>query len=264
VTLNVPPTFEVMLAMAAEVTSEVAIDRVEFYWDHDGESTLLGTVEEAPYCFSWKPTVQLEAGDYEPSAFGDRVVMAVAYDLRGRGGSHTQWTTQSPALHLPVAAAAEGIPKVIYMYFDLDPDVGVIADWRGGQVTYDGHTGTDYDWPPESEVRAARGGTVKEVRNDADDEPDPAGGYGNYIKLLHPGLDDGVQYHTLYCHLMKGSIPWQKDDIVLEGDMVGREGTSGNSDGYHLHLEVRVSDGEVPICPYHAGMIEGPLSFPQQ
>jgi len=51
VTLNVPPTFEVMLAMAAEVTSEVAIDRVEFYWDHDGQSTLLGTVEEAPYCF---------------------------------------------------------------------------------------------------------------------------------------------------------------------------------------------------------------------
>jgi len=173
VTLNVPPTFEVMLAMAAEVTSEVAIDRVEFYWDHDEEATLLGTVEEAPYCFSWKPTVQLEAADYEPSAFGDRVVRAVAYDLRGRGGSHTQLTTQGPALHLPVAADAQGVPKVIYRYFDLDPDVGEIIDWRGGQVTYDGHTGTDYDWPPQSEVRASRGGTVKEVRNDADDEPDP-------------------------------------------------------------------------------------------
>ncbi len=190
VTLNVPPTFEVMLAMAAEVTSEVAIDRVEFCWDHDGESTLLGTVEEAPFCFSWKPTVQLEAVDYEPGAFGDRVVRAVAYDLRGRGGSHIQLTTQSPALHLPVAADAEGVPKVIYRYFDLDPDVGVIIDWRGGQVTYDGHTGTDYDWPPQSEVRASRGGVVTAARSDCPDLPDPDGGYGNYVKILHDALDD--------------------------------------------------------------------------
>jgi murein DD-endopeptidase MepM/ murein hydrolase activator NlpD len=167
-------------------------------------------------------------------------------------------------LHLPVAADAQGVPKVIYRYFDLDPDVGEIIDWRGGQVTYDGHTGTDYDWPPESEVRAARGGTVTAARNDCPDLPDPDGGYGNYVKILHDAFDDGSMCYTLCGHMMNGSVTWQPDDEVVPGSLLGLEGQSGNATGYHVHAEVGLSEGNIPVCPYQQGWIEGPLEFAQQ
>ena len=60
---------------------------------------------------------------------------------------------------------------------------------------------------------------------------DPTG-FGNYVVVWH---SDG--YKSFYCHLEKCNV--SKNDKVEEGQIIGIEGTSGNSTGVHLHLEIR-------------------------
>ncbi len=62
------------------------------------------------------------------------------------------------------------------------------------------------------------------------------GTYGNCVIVDH---GDGVQ--TLYAHFSKLEV--EVGDTVKAGDVVGLIGSTGNSTGPHLHLEVHV-DGE--------------------
>ncbi len=57
--------------------------------------------------------------------------------------------------------------------------------------------------------------------------------FGNYIILK---ADDGIGF--LYAH-MRESSPLQVGSRVKIGDYVGFEGTTGNSTGIHLHLEMQ-------------------------
>ena len=58
------------------------------------------------------------------------------------------------------------------------------------------------------------------------------GGYGNYVVIDHP---NGTQ--TLYAHLHKNLV-WQGQNVV-QGQVIGYEGSTGRSTGPHLHFEVR-------------------------
>lgn len=58
------------------------------------------------------------------------------------------------------------------------------------------------------------------------------GGYGAYVAINHA---NGTQ--TLYAHL--GSIIVGTGWHVVQGQMIGSVGTTGNSTGCHLHFEVR-------------------------
>lgn len=57
------------------------------------------------------------------------------------------------------------------------------------------------------------------------------GGFGNYIKIVHP---NGTE--TLYAHLSKLLIT--KGATVTKGQGIGLMGTTGRSTGCHLHFEV--------------------------
>ena len=57
------------------------------------------------------------------------------------------------------------------------------------------------------------------------------GGFGQYIKIVHP---NGTE--TLYAHLSK--ILVENGQVVGRGDMIGKMGTTGRSTGCHLHYEV--------------------------
>ncbi len=58
--------------------------------------------------------------------------------------------------------------------------------------------------------------------------------YGNHIKILH---EDGK--YSYYAHLKKGSLQVKEGDSISCGQVLGFVGSSGNSQGPHLHFELR-------------------------
>jgi len=62
-------------------------------------------------------------------------------------------------------------------------------------------------------------------------------GYGNYIVMIH-----GNGYSTLYGHLSRFNSAMSSGAIVARGDLIGYEGSTGNSTGPHLHFEIRTNN----------------------
>jgi len=93
------------------------------------------------------------------------------------------------------------------------------------------HTGQDFAAPSGTPVRSVGDGTVVSAGYD--------GAYGNKIVVQH---EDGTL--TWYAHL---SAILRTSGPVKAGDPIGRVGSTGNSTGDHLHLEVRLGpDSPVP------------------
>jgi murein DD-endopeptidase MepM/ murein hydrolase activator NlpD len=65
---------------------------------------------------------------------------------------------------------------------------------------------------------------------------DPYRGMGNYVLIKHSGCEFSV-----YGHLKPGSVCVKEGDHVVQGDLIGHLGHSGNSPFPHLHFQV--SDG---------------------
>jgi murein DD-endopeptidase MepM/ murein hydrolase activator NlpD len=61
-------------------------------------------------------------------------------------------------------------------------------------------------------------------------------GYGNVVMIDHLN-----GYHTLYAHL--SSINVSCGSNIVQGNILGRAGSTGNSTGPHLHFEVRYFGG---------------------
>ena len=89
------------------------------------------------------------------------------------------------------------------------------------------HTGQDFAAPQGTPALAVSSGRVSFVGWD--------GGYGNLVQVRHAG---GVE--TFYAHLSDTTVA--VGEQVRTGQQVGLVGTTGNSTGPHLHLEVRVDD----------------------
>ena len=87
------------------------------------------------------------------------------------------------------------------------------------------HTGTDIAAPEGTPVLAAMSGKVLLADN--------LGGYGLTIALEHT---DGTQ-QTLYGHLSQIFV--KPGELIQQGAVIGRVGSTGNSTGPHLHLEFR-------------------------
>lgn len=66
---------------------------------------------------------------------------------------------------------------------------------------------------------------------------------GNYIYIEH---GDGLR--TIYLHASKLYV--SKDDVVVEGDVIGAVGTTGRSTGPHLHFSVRLNGNYVSPWDY--------------
>lgn len=79
-------------------------------------------------------------------------------------------------------------------------------------------------------ILAADGGTVKTVKN------------LNYSYGSHVIIDHGNGYTTLYAHMQNGSITVKEGDLVSKGQIIGKLGSTGNSTGPHLHIELRINN----------------------
>ena len=103
--------------------------------------------------------------------------------------------------------------------------------WRKNPVTGVNklHAGTDFAAPAGTPIYAAASGYVQVAGWSS-------GGYGNYVIIYHGKMSDGNQYSTLYGHMR--SVATSAGKYVKQGEIIGYVGSTGNSTGNHLHLEV--------------------------
>jgi murein DD-endopeptidase MepM/ murein hydrolase activator NlpD len=103
--------------------------------------------------------------------------------------------------------------------------------YRTNPVTgvYKLHGGTDFAAPKGTPIYAAAAGYVSVAGWSSS-------GYGNYVIIYHGTMSDGVAYSTLYAHM--SSIAVKQGASVKQGQVIGYVGSTGNSTGNHLHLEV--------------------------
>jgi murein DD-endopeptidase MepM/ murein hydrolase activator NlpD len=94
------------------------------------------------------------------------------------------------------------------------------------------HAGIDLAAGVGAPISAVAAGTVASAGSE--------GGYGNAVRVQH---DHGTV--TVYAHLSEVLV--SAGQRVTAGTYLGREGSTGNSTGPHLHFEVRV--GGVPVDP---------------
>jgi murein DD-endopeptidase MepM/ murein hydrolase activator NlpD len=135
-----------------------------------------------------------------------------------------------------VAAAAEEAQKAreaalpVWVlpveHFRLTAGFGEYGLWSNA------HTGQDFAAPYGTPVHAIGDGKIIFAGYD--------GAYGNKIAIQHP---DGTV--SWYAHMSAFVV---RSGQVKAGEVIGRIGTTGNTTGPHLHLEIRPNNGD-PIDP---------------
>jgi Peptidase family M23/SdrD B-like domain len=132
-------------------------------------------------------------------------------------------------------------------YVDVNPLANQIADFKGGDYTYDGHSGHDMTLANFGSMDAgvpeyaAADGTVVAVQDgNFDRNASFNNSAANYIDI-----DVGNGWHTIYYHLRTDTILVQVGDHVTQGQILGLAGSSGNSTLAHLHFQVDHNGGVV-------------------
>jgi hypothetical protein len=139
---------------------------------------------------------------------------------------------------------------------------GTFGELRTGHF----HAGLDIksiDRKSGENVSAAADGYISRIK------VSPSG-YGNALYIAHPN-----GYTTVYAHLDRFITPvaeyvknkqysLKRFDVNLylkrgqfqfkKGELIGQMGNSGSSSGPHLHFEIRRTEGQIPINPFHFGL----------
>ena len=104
-----------------------------------------------------------------------------------------------------------------------------------------GHRGTDYAAPGGTSIYAVTGGVVTAAAYHYS--------WGYYVQVYHGKDDKGNTYSTLYAHMNSAPIV-SVGDSVSKGQTLGYVGSTGNSTGNHLHLEMKVNNVLVNVMNY--------------
>ena len=119
------------------------------------------------------------------------------------------------------------LPNINGIFLAVTPVSGMITSRYGAvsSIRSGAHTGTDIATKSGTPIKAVASGTVTFAEK--------SGPYGNLIKISH---GNGVE--TWYGHCSKlYAVVGQE---VEAGDVIAAVGSTGNSTGPHLHLEIRV------------------------
>ncbi len=180
-------------------------------------------------------------GDYEP---GD--ILAAEFVNQGQVYRAVRYTD-------PVGATAYYTPKGFHLqkisilnapleFIRISSPFGERRHPISGIYRF--HDGIDYAALWGTPIVAARNATVKFVGR--------RGGYGKVIILEHH-----KRIHTLYAHLSRYAEGLRVGDTLVQGQIIGYVGQSGQATGPHLHYEIQL-DG-VAINPKLA---EHPITLP--
>lgn len=234
------PIPSVNIEPAASSSGDAFIDRTDYS---------LGATEriEAPAVVA-KPSAPVAPRRYEVAESVSAAPVEVGgFNLSSRG---IEWNAVAPSNPIgsaystvqtyfnrtvrPIGRVGNGDLKLIFPLAIPSPITSIFG-WRVHPISGDTrlHTGTDLGAPLGTPVLAALTGRVIMA--------DFFGGYGLAVALEH---NAGAQ-QTLYAHLSEIFV--KPGDIVKQGAVVGRVGSTGNSTGPHLHFEVRqqTTDGWV-------------------
>lgn len=108
----------------------------------------------------------------------------------------------------------------------------VSQSWSDSESgTHRGRFAYDFDMPFGSQISAARGGTVTEIRDQYHDY-ELVAGHENGVFVLH---DDGTM--AAYLHMSEDGVLVNVGDTVTTGQVIGLVGTTGTAVP-HLHFEV--------------------------
>lgn len=112
------------------------------------------------------------------------------------------------------------------MYFFDDGIVTQLYGEADGSNGYDFHTGLDM-FLDSGLISSLTDGTIFKTGYDA-------GSWGNYVVVQN----DSDQNYVIYAH-METPTSYYAGQTVSTGEIIGVQGSTGNSTGEHLHLEVR-------------------------
>jgi murein DD-endopeptidase MepM/ murein hydrolase activator NlpD len=131
------------------------------------------------------------------------------------------------ANQLPLARPLPGAPVTSAFGSRLDPFLGEPAM----------HTGVDFRAAAGTLVPVTAGGTVVSAGY--------VGSYGNMVEVDH-----GHGVATRYAHLSQ--ILVKVGQVIRQGAIVGKAGSTGRSTGPHVHYEVRVDGAAINPMTYIA------------
>ncbi|GAA3337024.1 hypothetical protein GCM10017714_02220 [Curtobacterium pusillum] len=186
----------------------------------------------------------------EPGATSERATTAGATQSLSVGAGATDAETNRDQYSVSSATQYKNVDS---SSFTNDPDgtiqwpfltgVPITSGFGGRQVEgcsfcSTNHMGVDFAPGEGTPIRVIAAGTVIKVQ--AND-----GGFGNDVWVQHDV--DGKQFVSVYGHMEDNSFKVVKGQQVEVGDELGLVGSTGNSTGPHLHLEIHV-DG-VPVDP---------------
>lgn len=123
---------------------------------------------------------------------------------------------------------AKGISNVNGVKIAVVPVQGVISSRYGvsSRIRSSAHTGLD--------IAAQKGTPIKVVSDGIVISATYSGSYGNLVKVSH---GNGVE--TWYAHTNKMYVTTGQK--VSAGEVIAEVGSTGNSTGPHLHLEIRIN-----------------------
>ena len=121
-----------------------------------------------------------------------------------------------------------GIANINGIKISTVPISGKISSRYGAisNIRASAHTGLDISAPKGTPIKAIADGTVVFASQ--------KGSYGNLVKLDH---GNGVE--SWYAHTSKMYV--KEGQEVKSGDTIATVGSTGNSTGPHLHLEIRIN-----------------------
>lgn len=102
------------------------------------------------------------------------------------------------------------------------------------------HAGVDFGAPEGTPILCFAEG---QVVDGAPDDPH----LGSWVAIEH--RFDGVRVVSLYAHMRPADVKVAQGQVVHPGDVVGLVGSSGRTNGPHLHFELHVGRDATPTDP---------------
>lgn len=269
---GIPSIFELIITSNGFTDLMVKLNIYSMILEHD--KTLMNTYQDRQNYINYiKGDIELDKKQLEALQQGLEEVKA---DLEEKRVEKVNKMTELEQKQGELQNAAELLTqKRKQAITDIDNEVAKVIDEVAEQIrngTSSTFTGTDFAYPtPGFTIITTRFGEIYNLVDPAGSAhtgADIAGaginctpiyaiqagtvttsgysnyGYGNYIIINHGEcIDDNSSYISLYGHC--SSLAVEEGQVVEKGQLIGYVGTTGNSTGPHLHLEVRVNGTRV-------------------